>query len=161
MKTLKLGTKNRTIPFGNKPCRVRITGKLFSDATGDWGNVISVTCRSRDDALQWLSYQKNPPKDVIITDIKEEGDMNDDEFYTLLELHDWTFEYSDDHNVWRRGQAERDAIRQATRDNPYRLALYNAYKEYAFKGGEKPPRLPADPIPLRKTGWGTVTGGSQ
>ena len=29
----------------------------------------------------------------------------------LLSNHDWHFEYSDDHRVWKRGMAERSAIR--------------------------------------------------
>ena len=30
----------------------------------------------------------------------------------LLQFHDWQYEFSDDHRVWKRGVAERDAINQ-------------------------------------------------
>jgi hypothetical protein len=30
----------------------------------------------------------------------------------LLQFHDWHYEFSDDHSVWKRGVAERDAINQ-------------------------------------------------
>jgi hypothetical protein len=30
----------------------------------------------------------------------------------LLAFHDWTYEYSDDHSAWTRGQREREAINQ-------------------------------------------------
>ena len=30
----------------------------------------------------------------------------------LLQFHDWSYEFSDDHRVWKRGTAERDAINQ-------------------------------------------------
>ena len=30
----------------------------------------------------------------------------------LLQFHDWTYEFSDDHRVWKRGVAERDNINQ-------------------------------------------------
>jgi len=30
----------------------------------------------------------------------------------LLQFHDWTYEFSDDHSVWKRGKAEREAINQ-------------------------------------------------
>ena len=30
----------------------------------------------------------------------------------LLQFHDWYYDYSDDHRVWKRGTAERDAINQ-------------------------------------------------
>ena len=32
------------------------------------------------------------------------------DFESKLRSHDWTYQYSDDHAVWRRGQAEREAI---------------------------------------------------
>ena len=33
----------------------------------------------------------------------------------LLARHDWFYEYSDDHSVWRRGQAQLDAINEEQR----------------------------------------------
>ena len=30
----------------------------------------------------------------------------------LLQFHDWTYEFSDDHSVWKKGMAERSAINQ-------------------------------------------------
>ena len=30
----------------------------------------------------------------------------------LLQFHDWQYEFSDDHRVWKRGVAERDSINQ-------------------------------------------------
>ena len=30
----------------------------------------------------------------------------------LLQFHDWYFDYSDDHSVWKKGMAERSAINQ-------------------------------------------------
>ena len=30
----------------------------------------------------------------------------------LLQFHDWQYEFSDDHSVWKRGVAERDNINQ-------------------------------------------------
>ena len=32
------------------------------------------------------------------------------DFESKLRSHDWTYQYSDDHRVWRQGQAEREAI---------------------------------------------------
>ena len=31
---------------------------------------------------------------------------------TLLMKHDWTYQYSDDHRAWTKGQAEKDEIRK-------------------------------------------------
>ena len=33
----------------------------------------------------------------------------------LLQFHDWHYNYSDDHSVWRRGQAQLDAINEEQR----------------------------------------------
>ena len=33
----------------------------------------------------------------------------------LLARHDWFYDYSDDHSVWRRGQAQLDAINEEQR----------------------------------------------
>tara|TARA_R100000773_G_scaffold22815_1_gene20105 strand:- start:12668 stop:12925 length:258 start_codon:yes stop_codon:yes gene_type:complete len=33
-----------------------------------------------------------------------------DELEKALKAHDWTYAYSDDHRVWKRGQAERERI---------------------------------------------------
>jgi hypothetical protein len=30
----------------------------------------------------------------------------------LLQFHDWSYEFSDDHRVWKRGTDERNAINQ-------------------------------------------------
>ena len=35
--------------------------------------------------------------------------------YKMLSSHDWFYEYSDDHSVWRRGQAQQDAINEEQR----------------------------------------------
>ena len=39
--------------------------------------------------------------------------MNKEDFIQLLKSHDWTYQFSDDHNVYKRGQEERDAINKA------------------------------------------------
>jgi len=34
---------------------------------------------------------------------------------SLLQFHDWYYDYSDDHSVWARGQRENDAINEEQR----------------------------------------------
>lgn len=36
-----------------------------------------------------------------------------DEFETMCKQHDWYYNYSDDHNVWRRGVASDHKLHQA------------------------------------------------
>ena len=54
--------------------------------------------------------------------------MNLDEYKQALASHDWHFEYSDSHQVWERGTAERIALREAQRQlDP----LGNIWNEHA------------------------------
>jgi len=45
------------------------------------------------------------------------------EFYKMLENHDWFYDYSDDHRVWRNGSQSMSAIREAIENGS------KAYKE--------------------------------
>ena len=55
--------------------------------------------------------------------------MNAEQFRKLLSTHDWYYHYSDDHSVWRRGEASSRAINAAMRDNDALKALYKQYRE--------------------------------
>ena len=60
------------------------------------------------------------------------------EFYKRLGWHDWFYEYSDDHSVWQRG---REALHQLSNDakkDKRAEVLFESYKNYMFRGGEKP-----------------------
>lgn len=55
-------------------------------------------------------------------------------FWRILRNHDWTYEYSDDHNVWRRGSAELSFIRSIVEQGgeDYKK-LFEEYSEYAWR----------------------------
>jgi predicted nucleic acid-binding Zn-ribbon protein len=55
-------------------------------------------------------------------------------FWRMLRDHDWTFDYSDDGSVWRRGQAELNAIREVVEagGEEYKK-LFKEYSEYAWR----------------------------
>lgn len=58
--------------------------------------------------------------------------MDVNEFLELLENHDWTYSYSDDHSAWRRGVISESKITSVLEDHPEYAPLYqNAYK-FAF-----------------------------
>ena len=60
------------------------------------------------------------------------------EYYRQLTWHDWFYEYSDDHSVWRRGnEKERELMRIAQKDKRAEV-LFEGYRSYMFKGAEKP-----------------------
>jgi hypothetical protein len=80
---------------------------------------------------------------------KKEPKMNLSDFYNALEAHDWYFDYSDDHSVWKRGVAARDALVAASKESPEHTALFKAYREHMFTGkpwgNEKAPK-PVRPV---------------
>lgn len=64
------------------------------------------------------------------------------DFYKMLESHDWTYQYSDDHRYWKKGSDEARQIdhvleMQGSDKNEYR-ELYNAYADYIWREGPKP-----------------------
>ena len=57
------------------------------------------------------------------------------EFYDLLKIHDWSYEYSDDHRYWNKGRNEDGMIQHIlqghSRDPQFR-GLYDQYRSWAF-----------------------------
>jgi len=56
------------------------------------------------------------------------------QFWRMLRNHDWTFDYSDDHSIWRRGTAELSAIREVVEagGEEYKK-LFDEYSAYAWR----------------------------
>jgi hypothetical protein len=55
-----------------------------------------------------------------------------DAYIQELDRHDWTFEYSDDHSVWKKGYANQDRLYGLTRISPRYAAAFKAYGDYYF-----------------------------
>lgn len=58
-----------------------------------------------------------------------------DEFNSYVQRlanHDWTYDYSDDHSVWRRGQQVRDGLIADARKHPEFQQAFNAWSNYIF-----------------------------
>ena len=66
--------------------------------------------------------------------------MTDSEFFALCQRHDWTYQYSDDHSVWRRGSDAAAKLRSEAEGDPVKTAMLHDYSAYAlFHGdGERP-----------------------
>lgn len=60
------------------------------------------------------------------------------EFYTKLAYHDWYYQYSDDHGVWRRGQDAYDRLVDLSKQSPEHKKLFEDYAAYVFSGNPKP-----------------------
>ena len=55
--------------------------------------------------------------------------MSEDDYLKLLKAHDWTYQYSDDHGVWRKGsQAAQNLVNLANNDAKLK-SLYTDYIE--------------------------------
>jgi len=61
--------------------------------------------------------------------------MNLQEFYDLLKVHDWSFNYSDDHRQWQKGRSQLAEIQHIIKthaDEPKYRALFDHYREWHF-----------------------------
>jgi hypothetical protein len=56
------------------------------------------------------------------------------DYDTRLRSHDWYYQYSDNHGVWRRGDGERTALVNRSKDSPEHKELYDAWVTYFFSG---------------------------
>ena len=60
--------------------------------------------------------------------------MTIEEFYKLLQSHDWYYYFSDDPSVYDKGKASHTAIVSAVKTYPTLKLLYQDYQIYAFRG---------------------------
>ena len=59
--------------------------------------------------------------------------MTTAEFFKLLESHDWTYQYSDDHRAWEKGNSESKRLQAIIQEDPLFTRMYLAYADYIFK----------------------------
>lgn len=60
------------------------------------------------------------------------------EFYNLCEAHDWTYQYSDDGDVYRAGQEEYKRISSLKLAFPEKQQMYTDFYRYHYNRGPKP-----------------------
>lgn len=56
------------------------------------------------------------------------------EFYDMLEQHDWYYAFSDDHRVWKAGNANLAKIQNIVRESAEHAALYSGFHNHYFSG---------------------------
>jgi len=59
--------------------------------------------------------------------------MDASEFFTLLEKHDWYYQYADDHRAWEKGNMESKRLQAIIQENDMWTRMYLAYSDYMFK----------------------------
>lgn len=60
--------------------------------------------------------------------------MTDNEFFAAAAAHDWTYAYSDDGSVYRRGQEARAALQAEAEGDPVKTAILHDWHAYVFSG---------------------------
>lgn len=61
--------------------------------------------------------------------------MNLQDYYDLLEQHDWYYIFSDDHKVYEKGKSNQDKLVDLAEENgPKFKELYKAFGDHYFSG---------------------------
>jgi hypothetical protein len=58
---------------------------------------------------------------------------NLDEYKQMLASHDWFYHYSDDHSVWKQGQANISRLRAIAKESPEHELAYKEACDNVFK----------------------------
>jgi len=62
--------------------------------------------------------------------VKDLGPEAMDKYIDMLKSHDWTYQYSDDHSVWQRGQKESEAISSMMKILDPDMKIYKKYSPF-------------------------------
>ena len=60
------------------------------------------------------------------------------EYFKQLRYHDWYYNYSDDHRVWKAGSANYDLIRDKSKENLTYKRMYNEFTKWMNSERELP-----------------------
>ena len=59
-------------------------------------------------------------------------------FYTMLKRHDWYYDYSDDHRVWKEGRENYDRLHTISRESTEHKKLWLSFNNWKSGHGELP-----------------------
>lgn len=60
--------------------------------------------------------------------------MEIQEYFEKLESHDWHYEFSDDHNVWKKGHEEHRRLTEVSGQSDIHERMYLAFVNYHSSG---------------------------
>ena len=69
--------------------------------------------------------------------LRKENPQMLEKYISMLKSHDWSYDYSDDHRVWKKGSDEAGKIRLMARDIDPDLELYKKYSPFHEQIEEK------------------------
>ena len=61
-------------------------------------------------------------------------------FWELCRQHDWTYDFSDDGQVWKRGFEQERELLNAMAERPGLKPIYQAWKRHSYNEGPMPPQ---------------------
>lgn len=134
------GDKTKTIPRKEKYKKISMEDQFQQYMEADPDTLGKMNDKMRD-VLSKVDTddkaQAQAAKDKAEADrqakAKELGPQAMDDYITKLKRHDWSYDYSDDHSVWQRGFAERDAIRNLQKVIDPDFEVYNKYAPDGYK----------------------------
>jgi hypothetical protein len=59
-------------------------------------------------------------------------------FFDILKHHDWYFEMSDDHRVWKAGATHEEQIKSMCRISEPHKTMHKAFTDHIFEGKKVP-----------------------
>lgn len=60
--------------------------------------------------------------------------MTPQEFDRACATHDWTYNYSDDHSMWKLGEQQAQVLQWAMQEDNRLIQLYRLWSAYQFSG---------------------------
>lgn len=60
--------------------------------------------------------------------------MDTEEYFYLLDKHDWYYDFSDDSRVWKMGKADEKLLKRLYVDNTNFEKMYNDFHSHYFSG---------------------------
>ena len=64
--------------------------------------------------------------------------MNIEQFFKEASQHDWFYDYSDDHRVWREGSDNQQRLYNIAEGNETKMQIMSAFRSYVRGNRERP-----------------------
>ncbi len=64
--------------------------------------------------------------------------MTNEQFFKLLQKHDWTYMMSDDHRAYTKGQNESRVLQAAYQENDFFMKMFRDYNAFVWQTRDNP-----------------------
>ena len=106
------------MPYFNKVTQVHAPSAFHKNGvTYQWETAAHATIEAADDEVNKAFIFPDKTRTIVTELVKlTDEEAKEHNFKIACQKHDLTFNYSDDHSVWKRGQAQLDAIREMAKN---------------------------------------------